>query len=81
MQTGTCSSEGGMNLCSQGLFLITAVHQSLVGLRTHRKEQNAPADDKAGRTSGSLVSFSLKINLVFLNCICVIRHNEHKGTV
>lgn len=61
-----------MNLCSQRLFLITAVHQSLVGSGTYRKEQKAPADNKAGRT---LVSLFLKINLVFLICICVIRHD------
>lgn len=64
-----------MNLHSWGLFLITAVHQSLVGPWTYRKEQNAPAEDKAGRTLGVLVSLSLKINLIFLICICVIRHN------
>lgn len=50
--------RGRMNLCSQWLFLITAVHQSPVGPGTYRKEQKAPADAKQAEFRSFSQAFS-----------------------
>lgn len=64
-----------MNLPSQGLFLITTAYQSLVGHWMYSKEQSAAAVDKIVRTLRVLDRLFLEIEVVFLICICAIRHD------